>query len=198
MATTLVETYECTELQADGMEMSDEMREAARIAEEMGLEGQQSFYRSVEEGVEQVERLNPYRTMTAEERNVFLTLFPEHSRLEKFSAGPVPLRVLQVAAYAKTIGLECWVLAPKGAVNDDPILAGVEGTAPHGSFIYAPANKVFLLARWGDCLLPMADLRAKAQQVMFDKKRRAMISAKTDSDTFEAFGLRIVGQRRIG
>lgn len=172
---TMVETYECTELQPEGVEMTDEMREAARLAEELGLEGQTAYYQNTDEGTPK-ERLNPYRNLTQEERNVYVTLFPSFTKLDRYSAGPVPLRVLQVAAYAKTIGLECWVMAPRGSVKDDPVLVGVAGTTSY--LDHAPTDKVFLLARWGDCLLPFETLCEKARKVLFDNKRRKLIEVK--------------------
>lgn len=79
---------------------------------------------------------------------------------------PVPLRVLQVAAWAKEhplVGyLEVWHTAD---IKKDPILVGRREC-------YGGEN--FLLARWGDALESFDVLQVKAQEVIEANLRAAI------------------------
>lgn len=147
-----IQTYEVTEATTEGRD-SFEIEEAAKaLIEELGLEGQQELLREPDDSG--VSTRIPYQKMTATERAVYSTLYPQRDSPEKYSSGPIPLRVLQVVAHARTLfdHLEIWGPAE---YDPDPVLVGINGST------YNPTD-VFLLARWGDALAPFDELRERA------------------------------------
>lgn len=146
-----IETYEVEEIK-DEMGIMAADSESAEIIAKLGLSGQESLL-----NIETCTRW-PYRLMTPLERKVFSLCFPERTPLEKYSDGIIPLRVLQVAAYAKEnspedlkAGLYVWHC---GSAKEDPLLVG--HTDSYG-------GKFYLLARWGDALPSMAEMIEKAK-----------------------------------
>jgi hypothetical protein len=146
-----VETYEVTELTTAEREPLDP--DAVEMIEALGLEGQRRFVGTA--GDNETPAVIPYRLMSEEELRVYRTLFPERTALQKYSGEPIPLRVLQVASHAKGLSdlrkLEVW--HPKaGTEYRDPLLVGEAGQHSWNPDFY-------LLARWGDVLLPFEELR---------------------------------------
>jgi hypothetical protein len=141
----MVETFEQTETQSDlQVEKTDE---AITIIEQLGLKGQQTLL-SPNEVVERV----PYREMTSRERNVYQTLYSTVTQIEEYKAGFIPLRVLQIAAHAKSLNvygtIEVW--SEEGQPTD-PVLVGRFGNDRWS----APRH---ILARWGTALEPFEKL----------------------------------------
>lgn len=164
----LVETYEVTETNPD-TGLAEFAPETLALIESLGLEGQKELTRTRSvEGGEQVTTIMPYREMTAEENRVYGYLLPTKMPLEKYNRGPVPLRVLQVAALASREGwfdrLEVW--CPANAQDKDPLLVGKIGTRDH------------LLARWGDVLAPFEELRVTACEKWI-RAARAKLAERT-------------------
>lgn len=138
----LVETYECEETRDESPE---ETAEAVALMEKLGLDAQLEAAGKSKSPMGR----NPYREMTGDEAFVFGILCPGRAKLEQYRAGPIPLRVLQIASHAMDLGifdhLEVWHAT---AVDvKDPMLVG------------KCKNKVspwtfddFILARWGDVL----------------------------------------------
>lgn len=138
-----VETYECSETATETIEASEE---ALAIVEQLGMEGQKGlFCQRVED---ESARRCPYSEGTAEQIRVFSLLCPMRFTLATYSRCPIPLRVLQVAAHATSLGifdrLEIWDHPSQN--TQDPIL--VAHTLPQ----YQSGNKIHLLARWGETL----------------------------------------------
>jgi len=127
-----VETYELDEVQEETVE---ECAEARALIDELGLDGQKP-----KTGADSKKQRLPYRLMTPEERAVFKTLCPAEARLADYDAGPIPLRVLQIAAHAKPLFDELYVWHPVGH-DKDPVLVGCNGPSY--------CNDRFILARWG-------------------------------------------------
>lgn len=84
----LVETFELEEVAEQPPELE---AEAVALIEKLGLDGQQTRI--------------PYRKMTEEETFVYGILCPMRTPLKKYKEGPIPLRVLQVAAHATDVGM---------------------------------------------------------------------------------------------
>lgn len=139
----LIETYECETVPS--VEFTDE---AIALVEKLGAEKQSNFYR---EGAS----VAPYRMMTPEEKAVYEIVLPNRDEIDKFDAGPIPLRVLQVAAHAKEV-LEVGTLVVwhQGVGKDDPLMTLRIGASYSG--------KYYLLARWGEVLEEFSVLRDKA------------------------------------
>src|SRR3990167_5502989 len=112
-----VETFECQEV----VEQTPEVTEEAQILiTKLGLIGQDTFYRSkTEDGP----GMCPYRLMTREEQAVYRALCPRTVDLQKYESGPIPMRILQVAAHATELNLgKLSVWCPQDAHDPDPIL----------------------------------------------------------------------------
>lgn len=155
-----IETYEVPEVAAcDGTVESE--AEAVALIERLGLEGQRELLNPTKK-----QERCPYRKMTAEEFKVYEVILSNKTPLKKFSDGPIPLRVLQVAAHAQELFDHVYVWHAPNADIKDPLLVGINGAcADYGDRQY------FLLARWGDVLLPFAELRALAAKLWAEKLR---------------------------
>lgn len=150
-----VETYEVPEVDFEGNVESND--EAVALIEKLELDGQRELihpgrgYRT------------PYRKMTKEEAVVYGAIFEKKTNIAKYKDEPIPLRVLQVAAHAKSLFKELQVWHKPSADIKDPILVGVNGVE------WASDREMFMLARWGDCLVPFAELAQVAAKLLREK-----------------------------
>lgn len=155
-----VETFECTETMSEPAEASSE---ALELIEALGLEGQKKLCIKTPH---QLDSRCPYREITADEFFVYATLCPERTPLNRYSASPVPLRVLQLAAHANQIDfikrLEVW---DRVSVQiKDPVLVG--WTNQHDWYRSVGSdNRCYILARWGEELETFPVLVKRAMQV---------------------------------
>lgn len=154
-----VETFEVEEIQGELGNMAADS-EAAEIISKLGLNGQAGYLNQ-----ESCTRF-PYRLMTPAEHTVYSLVFPVREKLEAYSAGIIPLRVLQVAAWVREnpaqdmkAGIYVW---HTGVAKEDPVLVG--HTANYGGQFY-------LLARWGDALPSWEELTAKAKRIWIAKAK---------------------------
>lgn len=178
-----VETYEVLSLdvRADGTVFNETVdAEAIALVETLGLEGQKRWTQESNDTEPVVTRV-PYRRVEAREVVVFRTLFPQEIPIERYSAEPIPLRVLQVAAHAKDLGLELYVWCPNDSQVDDPVLIG-KRKDPTASW----RKESLLLARWGRALLPFEELQEKAKKIIISQARLAISSAKAEIASLEA------------
>lgn len=172
-----VETYECEETATEHVECSDE---AIRLIEEMGLSGQQEFLAPKENKHQRV----PYRKIMADEAFVFRQICPKDVELSAYSDGPIPLRVLQVASHAKSLGVftSIRVWCRESATIKDPVLLGYIGD------YYSP-KEIFILARWGEALDEMPALVKTALSIwkerIASKLRDVVREASTELATIE-------------
>lgn len=147
-----IETYECEELKNSGATTMAADAESIELIQKLGLEGQQTLA-----DPETCTR-QPYREMTALELYVWRTVCPETTDVRQYRHSPIPLRVLQVIAYARELGiyekLEVW--HPKQVI-DDPLLVGVPKGEQYG-------RKRHLIARWGETLVPFEKLIEQARK----------------------------------
>lgn len=174
-----VETYEEITIDEQGGDVVNEVvsGEALALIESLGLEGQKAFVSKTVVDDEDVERRIPYREITLEESRIFLTLFPQRTKLAAYSAGPVPLRVLQVAAHATECGvthLEVWHSRIPAA---DPVLVG---NSKHPTRTWD--TRVLLLARWGTSLASLDELREQATKTLTTKVRAELESGRARID----------------
>jgi hypothetical protein len=155
----MVETFEQTEEAASGVKEEDRNEEALALIEKLGLEGQQQMIKKKETGV--VLRC-PYRQMNVTELRVYEALYPQKTTIARYNQGMIPLRVLQVAAHAKS--LECFKeiqIWGEKSVPKDPILVGLMQN-PERSW----SEDVFILARWGNALEAFEVLRERARKTL--------------------------------
>lgn len=150
-----VETFECAETAAEPIEATEE---AVGLIEQLGLAGQKEMMRPKTAEVPAARW--PYREITAEEVFVYQTLCPESTKIEAYAGGPIPLRVLQIAAHAKSVKpttrLMVWHRALPGV--KDPVLV-----AEFGRYDWSTDNR-YILARWGDELETFAVLMKRAAE----------------------------------
>lgn len=142
----LVETFEVENL---SIEKKDEFdQEQIKLIESLELDGQKDFINENEDGDKET---IPYRKWTKDEQFVYSILCPKRTELRKYNGSPIPLRVLQVIAHAKSIGLnDLYVLSTDSAIVLDPILINGKG------------EDALILARWGDELEEFSILLKKA------------------------------------
>jgi len=179
-----VETYEVEEIKGEfGVMAADS--ESLDIIEKLGLEGQKRLSNP------DTATRQPYRTITQLESNVFAVLFPARTEISKYDMEPIPLRVLQVAAYAKDANLfkrlEIW--HPESPRDKDPLLIGV------GRGEYDWQDRFFLLARWGDALLTFDEMAEKARQIWLKRTRPKLeaIKARVDMDLARLESIAAIG-----
>lgn len=138
---TQVETYACDETVAEPIEASEE---AKRLYEVLGLEGQQEFCHTDDNGMD---RRNPYRKMTSEELYAYQTICPTSYKLEEYSNSPIPLRVLETIAYAKEFFEVIEIWDKTSAEVKDPIVVGYVDSGDKWN-----KSKAMIIARWGEVL----------------------------------------------
>lgn len=170
-----VETFEVDEVRDQTMECSEE---AEQLVESLGLEKQRRYYnRDDQDWVNPF----PYRKMTAQEKLVLETLLPEKTELAKYGDAPIPLRVLQVAAYASEKiqtdfpdgALVVW--HPENADYKDPYLI----LRTDGQY---KAHELYILARWGEELDSFEVMKEKAKQVLRAKYEASLAKIKMELD----------------
>lgn len=169
---TLVETYEVPEVESDsGVVECD--AEALALIEQLGLKGQRELTVKRDDG-ETVR--SPYREMTKEEFFVYSMICPQQTDLGQYKAGPIPLRVLQVASHAREHfpHLEVWHMR---ALPKDPVLVGKKDKY---------ASEAFILARWGEVLEAWPVLIQQAAAIYRDKAKAAALKVKQEADSFLA------------
>ncbi len=165
-----IETYECEELKASDATTMAVDAEAVALIEQLGLEGQQAITNK-----ETMTR-EPYREMTKLELFVWSTACPEKTEVNKYRLSPIPLRILQVIAYAKSLGIyrriEVW--HPQ-QIKDDPLLVGMPNDAEYSS-------RRHLLARWGDSLAPFTEMQERAKAIFARKLEAELKTIKREAD----------------
>lgn len=149
-----VETYEIEDASSEASQLANDAA-ALELIEQLNLTGQK------EQSNKNTLSRSPYREMLQEEHIVFKALFDRSCPVEQYKAGIIPLRVLQVIAHAKQLGLyrklEVWY--PRTARVDDPVLVGFVGPNDY-------TGEWYLLARWGKALLPFEQLKKEAMELL--------------------------------
>ncbi len=173
-----IETYEVNETTSDGA--TDALdAEAVALCQRLGLKGQE---RLVSKAADVPESILPYQEMTAEELAVYEILFPEKDLVADYAAGPIPLRVLQVVAFAQERKwfdrIQVWHKR-SGSAKEDPVLVGIIANAQHRTL----DRQRFMLARWGDALQPFAALVKQAAIIARAKILTGAEKARNDIAT---------------
>lgn len=163
-----VETFECQETSAEPIEATEE---AVALMEQLGLEGQRELMcpKKHERDVR-----SPYREITRDERFAYQVICPQTTPLAKYKSGPIPLRVLQIAAHAQSLGMfdELVVWHRTESVVPDPVLIGVK-KKPGSSW----EKTEFILARWGDELETLSVLVKRAVAIKKEQYIQSAVEA---------------------
>ena len=128
-----VETFEVDEITTD----QTEVELANLLIDKLGLTGQKN--RKAPDG-----RQIRFRPVTHEENIIYKSLFPQNCKLEEFSAGPIPLRVLEAVERAKDDGIQFFTVYYPKEISKDPIIFGKVSDKW--------GEPEYLIARWGECL----------------------------------------------
>lgn len=170
----LIETYEIEpETTSDGVVETDEA--AVALIEELELQGQQALVKK-DEDTGDVKRV-PYLEMTKQEKAVYQACYPRAESVQEYSAGLIPLRVLQVIAHARQLFDKVLIWHDREIKDPDPILVGRIGGDYDG--------RHFLLARWGEALVPFAEILERAQTRLRERYRKLCAAKRSEVDLFE-------------
>lgn len=169
-----VQTYEVEEITGElGIMAAD--AESIELCEKLGLAGQKKL------SDPQTGTRVPYREITAEEKAIFEACFPNKTKLEDYSDGIIPLRVLQIVSHCKESEMfsSYQVWHPQRG-QTDPVLVAFRSHRPPGwSF---DTTSTYLLARWGDALDSIDVLREKAKKILVVKWGSKLQSAKSEAE----------------
>jgi hypothetical protein len=157
-----VEEFSTVELTSAGDVDSAEQVKA--LVEQLDLTGQKKFVSG-----ESTETFC-YRKMTLQEDAVYGAICPSRTKLVEYADSLMPLRVLQIAAHAKSLNVfdDLVVWHPENADMRDPVLVGVQkiknqwgGTDDH----------LYLLVRWGTALKPFVECVEEARKIIAAKAK---------------------------
>lgn len=177
-----VETYECQETMDETVEATEE---AIGILESLGLEGQKKL---LSPDTDEPTRC-PYREIRADEIFVYERLCPQKTKLAEYDASPIPLRVLQVAAHATSLGIyhHLTVWSAQGAIKDPVLVAHTTADS------WNTGHATHILARWGEVLDAWPILTEKAIAVWRDfyrgKLAEMSVKIKTSLECLDSFGI---------
>ena len=163
-----VETFE-TQEQTTACQPED-LEQVKKLVAELELSGQSQL-------LSPTERF-PYRKMMKQEERVYKLLCPGQSSLTEYDDSAIPLRVLQVAAHAKSLGVfkKLVVWHADNADVKDPVLCGWKGTSDW-------SGEWFILARWGDVLLPFNDLLSHATAIARQQLKLQLEKIRKESES---------------
>lgn len=166
-----IETYEIEEVKGELGNMAADS-EAIELIGKLELDGQQKLT------CPDTATRFPYPRLSATQAVVFGTLFPQKTSVRSYSQGIIPLRVLQVIAFCKDMPqTKCLRIWHAASVKEDPVLVG--STSEY-------SNEEYLLARWGDSLLPFDALKEKALPLITNNLTLDLSKAKQKLDSYTA------------
>ncbi len=145
-----VETYEIEEL-VTGRDATEVEEEALLLIEQLDLGGQRTLITTDED--DGTRARIPYPKLSDHEQAVYHTRFPVAVDVAGYDVGIIPVRVLQVVAHAREQFdlIQVW---HNKAIDPDPLLIGILKHEP------------FLLARWGEALVPFSRIVEEAREFL--------------------------------
>lgn len=165
-----IETYEIEDITSEAATMAQDS-EAIELCKTLGLTGQLALIDK------QTDTRFPYPRMTAAQTLVYGLHCPEHTSVGSYRSGIIPIRILQIIAFLRehplSKRLEVW--HPRD-VKTDPILV---------SFIGEYGGDSYLCARWGQSLLPWAELVATAKPLWLAKQQTLLNGFKSRIKSWE-------------
>jgi hypothetical protein len=188
----MVETFKNQELEnvIFDLDRQDEWKE---IVAELGLGNQMSF-------MDKAKSPMPYPYINQSMENIFKTLCPAQSELDKYTKTPIPLEVLKEIKFCVHENYFDSIVIFYDDKSPDPIAVGkskryqayykdVDDNSHSTAYEFASdkqareyvellggrvtnvfsENNQYLIARWGDELRPMAELKKMATERLVDK-----------------------------
>jgi len=188
----MIETYKNQELEnvIFDIESQDEWKD---IVAELGLGNQMSF-------MEKASSPLPYPHLNQSMKNIFKTLCPAETTLDKYNKTPIPLEVLREIKFCNQEKYFDKIVIYYDDKNPDPVVIGSlkkyqayyknsEGESNSTAYefsseaqakeyveiiggkttnVFSEVNE-YLIARWGDELRPMSELKKMAIERLADK-----------------------------
>ena len=177
-----IETFKIEEVTGELGEMAADGT-AAELINALGLEGQKKLIDT------KTSTRVAFRRMTEVEKDVYELLFPEKSDVFRFDTEIIPIRVMEILKTAKELDqfvtFEVWHSRTK---KEDPVLVGIMGEKQPQSWNanYINVTARFLIARWGDALLPFEKLREQAKALWIaNEKLTAKRAIQDNQQKFE-------------
>ena len=161
-----IEEFPCETVPSE--EFTDEAR---ALVDKLGAGGQLLYYQQDAPPI-------AYRKMTPVEYAVYKTLLPRRESIEKYKSGPIPLRVLQIAAHARECLTGELVIWHPGEGKDDPLLTMREGNEYSGTY--------YLLARWANELEEFSVLLERAVKQMAAAVKAELLSKQNELNVWLA------------
>lgn len=179
MIKTMVETFvvpEHTPLISD----SEELKKWHDKVAELGLKGQSQLADGTASPV-------PFEHMNRGMENMFKVLCPRSYKLNDFNKTPIPLEVLGLIELAQKEGhfdkIEIWC----DDTQPDPIAVGKRfNNAADRKSGYDWNMDKYLIARWGDEIVPWEQLVDKAKKRWSDARKAMIEKAKSEIALLEA------------
>jgi NADH dehydrogenase/NADH:ubiquinone oxidoreductase subunit G len=152
-----IEVLEQTEVTVDGVESTSTQ---AILAAELGMTQGAKF---------------PFRVMKSDELWAYKQVMESQQDYKKFDSEYVPLRILEIIKKYKDSFNEIQIWSVESHEVKDPILVGIKEPAQYSKVYY-------LLARWGDALVPFEQILAKAVKSRREELKNELQSAKIKID----------------
>lgn len=156
-----VELYEIEEVGIGQTDVPEKV-EADVVAAimELKLEGQKKLLQSFDENGEvdttAPAKVIPFKKMNPDEERIWKGICPSQHNAESYDEGLIPLRVLSLMIACQKRGFfESYEIWSESNMRVDPILVGVKKSGKW-------THDYYLLARWGESLLPQAKLAEEA------------------------------------
>ena len=143
------------------------------LIESLGLNGQKRLREAASDNI------IPFPIMTKEEYLVYTLCFPEKSSPDNFLTETIPTRVLRLLKFVKDQNLfsDLVICSTESATVVDPVLIGIINIK-HPTHNFTDRTNYYLLARWGNSLLPFTKLLKQARTNGIIKRRAAINKIK--------------------
>ena len=147
------------------------LEEYKKLIDDLGLKGQQGYSENAS--------VCPYPRLREFEKNILQEVFSDTTAIEEFNSEPIPVEVLRHVELNQKEGwfyrIEVW----HSSEIDDPFVIGRMRDPEYPDRDWR--DKRFLIAQWGEELLPMDRLAAKAKEKYLARKTYELEKAITDN-----------------
>lgn len=158
-----VEIFEDYEVQS----IAEDLERFKELAEKLNLDGQKTV---VEDGT----KLIPFKEVSPRELRAIRAYLGSFNSIEKFDYSPIPVRVLEVLSEWKHVFDQVIVFYSDNSEKVDPIAVGkIERDGK---------LKYYLIARWGEELIPYDELIQKGIETIKRNLKTTFTKAKVDAE----------------
>lgn len=177
-----IETYEIQTASNNPVDAVIADAEHVELLTELGLERQKAMVTDANADETNLDAPSRpafrFRAMSMREMNIYKVLCPNETDIKYYSADLIPIRVLRCYKEARdsgfcTQGFEVW--HPANAY-DDPVLVGKRQDKSTWR------TDVYIIARWGAVLKPLAELQKEAKEIWTAKVQSKLTRFKREID----------------